>query len=125
MLSVPGTASLRGSVTNESAATASLRVSPIYAAPFSDSDLFTLMVCRLKAKNGACMAPPSFSVTYDAASGATNFFKVFVQAPANDPGFDPEARRIFLNVWQNKPDSRLPGTGSVEVATDSIAPRKD
>lgn len=75
-------------------------------------------------RDGKCELPASFNVNFDAKKKSTHYVKVFVTAPANDPGFDPELRRVFVNVWQNKPDPDLPGTSAVIVSSDSIAPRR-
>ncbi|MEM7173438.1 MAG: hypothetical protein AAF530_24960 [Pseudomonadota bacterium] len=117
-------ASFTASIKNDGKSKASLRVTPTYGAPFAENDRYSMTICKLTKKNGKCETPASFSVNFDAKKKSTHYVKVFVSAPANDPGFDPEKRRVFVNVWQNKPKPNLPGTSSVIIASDSIAPRR-
>ncbi|MEM7169263.1 MAG: hypothetical protein AAF530_03795 [Pseudomonadota bacterium] len=116
-------ASFTAVIKNKGKSKANLRVSPTYGAPFQDLDRYGMTVCKLTKKKGKCDLPPSFSVSFEAKKKSTHYIKVFVTAPANDPGFDQQERRVFVNVWQNKPNFDLPGTSSVIVASDSVAPR--
>jgi hypothetical protein len=125
-LNVPasGAASLRASVVNRSAP-AVLRVIPVYLHPFGDSPntLFSVEVCKTANENGPCQSPPTGSIQYNAARNVKAFFRIFVRAPAVNPGFDAGKRRVFLKVWQEAPVDEA--TFDAVVAAESVAVRKN
>lgn len=98
---------------------------PQYIHPFGEDEPdkhFKVKVCRTD-QSGNCIGGRTDSVNYHAAPGATRTFKVFVTAPASDPGFDPRLRRVLLIFLQKQP----PGAGpvpSIPVGTESIAVRR-
>lgn len=100
-------------------------VRPIYARPFTDTadTLYSATVCQLKKKNGSCMAPPTSSVQYDTKKNVTRYFKAFVDAPANDPGFSATERRVFLEFLNKRPAGVADGFSEITVAAESIAPK--
>jgi hypothetical protein len=118
----PAGAVFRVSAVNRSPAT-TLRAIPIYIKPFGEQD-FTVSICRTATDNGSCLAPASGSVEYNAARNAPAFFKIFVQPPAVDPGFDPGKRRVFLKLWQDRP-AGVQGSFDAVVGAESVAVRKN
>jgi hypothetical protein len=77
-------------------------------------------VCRVNG-SGVCIAAPDFSVQYSAILGAANTFKVFVKAPALNPGFAPTKRRVFLIFAEVQPVGFV---FSVPVGARSIAVKR-
>ncbi len=95
---------------------------PQYAYPFADAanKQFKVSVCRTSS-SGACLAAADYSVQYDATTGSSATFKVFIKAPAVDPGFDPTKRRVFLIFSQVQP---VGFTYSVPIVARSVAVRR-
>jgi len=127
VLNVPptGTAKFRVSVKNTGPAV-QMRINGFYEAPFDDpaSSRFTVTgICAANAA-GACTGPSGSTVLiYSSAQNVTNYFNVFVRAPAVNPGYDPSRRRIFLVVKQDTPANV--STDYVLVGTRGIAVRKN
>lgn len=105
---------------------ATLTARPRYSGWFSDpaNSSFTGRVCRTNTFNGACIAPASPAVTFSAPVGTPRFFKVFVKAPAVNPGADQSKRRMFLNFTQRQPPP-YQDAEAVLVGAQSVAVRKN
>jgi hypothetical protein len=125
VLNVPksGNAVFRVSVVNTSPK-AQLRALALYSAPFEEGSdkQFKVTICRTATDNGACLAPASSEVSYTADKNSKSFFKVFVRAPATNPGFDPSRRRVFFKLWQiNAPE----GSFDAVVGAESVAVKRN
>jgi len=60
----------------------------------------TLTVCETNSATGACLLPPTATVTVTYEEGTTRSFAVFAQASASAViPFDPAANRIFVRFW--------------------------
>jgi hypothetical protein len=116
----PGGAVFKVSAINRSATT-ELRAIPIYIRPFEDGvdKYFPVSICRTATKNGPCLAPPSASVDYSAEKNTEAFFRILVEPPDVDPGFDPGKRRVFLKLWHPRPAGL--GTFDAVVGAESVA----
>jgi hypothetical protein len=63
-------------------------------------------------------------VEYSAQRNTTAFFKIFVEPPAANPGYDPGKRRVFLKLWQDRP-AGVQGSFDAVVGAESVAVRKN
>lgn len=125
-LDVPasGTAKFRVKAVNKHAP-GKIRVFAGYDRPFDDTDTDKQFVVKGVCKSnaaGKCQTAIRPLLTYDAETGATDYFVAFVKAPPNDPGFDPEQRRIFFRFNQKTPAGV--SDAYVRVGTRSVAVRK-
>lgn len=75
----------------------------------------SLTICQTNPNNGACLSPPSASVTASIAANATPTFSVFATASGSIP-LDPATRRIFVEFTQTGTGD-LKGLTSVAVKT--------
>jgi hypothetical protein len=121
-----GVAVVRFSVVNRGDV-ANLRADPLYIRPIGDwsaaNKQFKLTICQTAKATGPCLSSPSANgIQYNAAKNKTTFFRIFVRAPAVDPGFSPGERRVFIKLWQNRPVQI--GTFDAPVAAGSVAVRK-
>lgn len=119
VLTVAGTATFEVLAVNKGMAE-EIRVSPLYAHPFDETDpseLYTAKICRTNA-SGNCIGSFSDSVTYQAAKNGKATFAIRVKAPSGDPGFDPAQRRMFVDFQVSDPLSEISGAlvGSTSVA---------
>ncbi len=73
-----------------------------------------LFICETNATTGACLSPPTSSVTTTIAAGATPTFSVFVTG-TGAVAFDPANNRIFLRFRNANGATR--GSTSVAVRT--------
>ena len=87
----------------------------VVAADTGDERLAVdLSVCQTIAATGACLAPPSPSVTTQIAGNATPTFAIFVQGNGTVP-FEPATNRIFVRFKDI--DGTTRGATSVAVRT--------
>ena len=75
-----------------------------------------LFVCETVPATGACMSPPSTSVTTSVAANATPTFGVFVAGTGVVVPFDPGKNRVFVRLKDQAGVTR--GSTSVAVTTD-------
>ena len=59
----------------------------------------TLMVCETNSGTGACLAPPTPTVTVSYPGGTTKSFAFFAQA-SGSIAFDPANNRVFARLKQ-------------------------
>ena len=106
---------------------ATLVVRPRYERPYTDTNpnsYFSALICQTASVSGACLATPAANVQYSAPVNSTKTFRVFVYAPAVNPGFDPDNRRIFVDFKQTPPaDAGF--NENIMVGTTSIAVRRN
>jgi hypothetical protein len=76
-----------------------------------------LSICESDPVTGACLAPPTTSVTTTINAGATPTFSVFATGSGNVP-FDPAVNRIFVRFNDAGGVTR----GSTSVAVQTVAP---
>jgi hypothetical protein len=90
-----------------------------YVRPYDDpaNSHYTVAICRTNLSNGKCIGNYGSSVTYNATKGTVFGFSVRVKAPAGNPAFDPDKRRVYVNFKQ--PDGPY-----LHIAVPSIAVRK-
>jgi hypothetical protein len=70
-----------------------------YVSPFAEykpNNQYTVSACRLTPK-GRCVEPAGVA-KWTPRPGEKARFRVFVKAPAVDPGFDPAKYRVFLTI---------------------------
>jgi hypothetical protein len=75
-----------------------------------------LFVCETVPATGACLAPPSTSVTTSVGANATPTFGVFVAGTGVAVPFDPAKNRVFVRLKDQAGVTR--GSTSVAVTTD-------
>lgn len=100
-------------------------VRPDYAFPFEEYDpdkLFGTTICRLTGKGGDCLTPPGFGAEYETVKNEKQYFKVFVESPVTDPGYDPTKRRVFVKFMHKRPPGHA-APSETPVAAESIAPK--
>jgi len=99
--------------------TAQIEAVPGYVRPFSDpaNSYYTAAICRTNLSTGQCIGGYTSSVIYNATKGTVFSFSVRVKAPAANPGFNPDKRRIQVNFKQ--PDAPF-----LHIAAPSIAVRR-
>jgi hypothetical protein len=73
----------------------------------------TLTVCETNTATGACLAPPTPTVTVNYAAGTNRSFAFFAQASGSIP-FDPATNRVFARLTQS---GVLRGATSAAVCT--------
>ena len=74
----------------------------------------TIALCQTNPSTGACLQPPSATVTTTIGTGATPTFGVFVSA-SNTVPFDPANSRIFVTFTDST--NAVRGETSVAVET--------
>jgi hypothetical protein len=79
----------------------------------------SLVLCETNPTTGACMAPPSASVTTQINANATPTFGIFITGNDTIP-FDPATNRIFVRFASA--DGVVRGSTSVAVRTGTATP---
>ena len=104
--------------------TAQFVVTPHYLRPFDESDPAKQFLTSLCTANrfGECTSSPAFSSTFTAEQNVRHIYKIYVQAPPVDPGYDPGLRRILFKINQVQPVGFV---FSVPVAAHSVAVRRN
>ena len=99
--------------------TAQIEAVPGYVRPYDDpaNSYYTVAICRTNLSTGKCIGNYGSSVTYNATKGTVFGFSVRVKAPAGNPAFDPDKRRVHVNFKQ-------PDAPYLHIAAPSIAVRK-